>query len=68
MKRSLAKLGGALVLVAVGTRIAEMAGVRRLQCAYEPDCWCKRPELSLFRWLVPGRFHQLKEPQAEAVD
>lgn len=28
-------------LVALGTRVAEAVGVRRLQCACEPDCWCK---------------------------
>jgi hypothetical protein len=34
--------------------------VRRLQCACESDCWCKTSGLSLFRWLVPGRFHRLR--------
>ena len=47
-------------LVALGTRVAEAVGVRRLQCACESDCWCKTSGLSLFRWLVPGRFHRLR--------
>ena len=24
-----------------------------LQCHCEDDCWCKRPGLSLFRWVLP---------------
>jgi hypothetical protein len=45
-------LGGYLLL-AVGNRVAEAAGVMRCGCA--EDCWCKRPGLSLFRWVFPWR-------------
>ena len=24
-----------------------------LQCLCNADCWCKRPGLSLFRWVFP---------------
>ena len=24
-----------------------------LQCRCDGDCWCKRPGLSLFRWVLP---------------
>ncbi len=33
----------------------ERAGV--YECACDPDCWCKRPGLSVFRWVFP-RFHK----------
>jgi hypothetical protein len=44
---------GYLVLALVG-RAKEAAGVYTCEC-YE-DCWCKKPGLSLFRWVFP-RFH-----------
>jgi hypothetical protein len=44
---------GYLVLALVG-RAGEAAGVYTCEC-YE-DCWCKKPGLSLFRWVFP-RFH-----------
>ncbi|MDP9066759.1 MAG: hypothetical protein M3N53_00230 [Actinomycetota bacterium] len=25
----------------------------RLTCECSGDCWCKRPPLSLFRWVLP---------------
>lgn len=43
-------LGGYLLL-AVGNKVAEAAGARRCDCARE--CWCRRPGLSLFRWVFP---------------
>ena len=65
MKGKVLKLAGAVGLVATGTRIAEAAGVQRLQCACEDDCWCKKPGLSMFRWLVPGRFHHQRPPETD---
>jgi hypothetical protein len=47
-------LGGiivAYVLLAVVTRLAEVAGINRCGCS--ADCWCKRPAGSLFRWVFP---------------
>lgn len=44
---------GYVVLALVG-RGKEAAGVYTCECY--PDCWCKKPGLSLFRWVFP-RFH-----------
>jgi hypothetical protein len=43
-----------LLLAAVSSRVLERAGV--YECGCYPECWCQRPGLSLFRWIVP-RFH-----------
>ena len=47
VKRLLAGYVGAAL---VGL-VAERAG--RLSCHCTSDCWCKRPGLSLFRWVFP---------------
>lgn len=39
-----------LVAALVG-KILEVAGVARCGCS--PDCWCKKPGLSAFRWVLP---------------
>ena len=39
------------VALALVTRAKEAAGVYICDCA--DDCWCKRPGLSLFRWVYP---------------
>jgi hypothetical protein len=56
-------IGGAalFLLLAVGTRVAEALGVggRQLRCACDESCWCKRPGLTVFRWVTPGRWHQI---------
>ena len=38
---------------AVMGRVMESRGAIRCEC--RDDCWCKRPELSLFRWVFPFR-------------
>ena len=53
MRRGLLALIGLYVLTAVVTTAVEVAGVGR-QCGCQPDCWCKRPRLRLFRWVVPA--------------
>ena len=50
----------ALGLVALGL---ERAGA--YECACEPDCWCKRPGLNLFRWVFP-RFHRIRPSAGRA--
>ena len=51
MRRPLSVFVSVLVLFAVLTRIAESAGFRTCGCA--DDCWCRRPGLDLFRWVIP---------------
>jgi len=49
------------VFVALVGRAKEAAGLRTCSCY--ADCWCKKPRLSLFRWVFP-RFHH--NPEIEA--
>ena len=51
MRRSVTVLVAGYLLVAAGNRVAEHVGVMRCGCA--ADCWCRRPGLSLFRWVFP---------------
>jgi hypothetical protein len=51
LKRSLLWLG-ALYLAAAGVGLARERG-RAITCGCHEDCWCKRPGLSLFRWVFP---------------
>jgi hypothetical protein len=32
-------------------------------CGCEPDCWCKRPGLNVFRWVFPYRHHLAGSPE-----
>ena len=43
------------VLLAIFTRMQEARGAYTWGC--DEDCWCKRPGLSLFRWVLP-RWHK----------
>ena len=56
-------LGGiaGVLLLAVGTRAADALGVGgpRLRCGCTETCWCKRPGLTVFRWVTPGRWHHI---------
>ena len=54
MKRLVLSLVLGYVLLALVGRASEAAGLRT--CGCDPDCWCKKPGLSLFRWVFP-RFH-----------
>ena len=58
MKRFVWPLVLGYVLLGLITRAREAAGA--YTCACDPDCWCKRPGLSLFRWVFP-RFHRIRE-------
>lgn len=39
------------ILLAIATRLREASGA--YACACDDDCWCKKPGLSLFRWVFP---------------
>jgi hypothetical protein len=45
----------AYIAIAVFTKAQEARGV--YVCGCDEDCWCKKPGLSLFRWVFP-RFHR----------
>ena len=61
MRRILLGAVAAVVLLAVGTRAADALGVGgvRLGCGCVETCWCKRPGLTLFRWVTPSRWHHI---------
>lgn len=50
-----------LAFVAGATRAADALriGGNRLRCGCDSSCWCKRPTLTAFRWVVPGRWHRV---------
>jgi len=54
MRRSVRLVLLGLLLAGLISRGLEEAGV--YECGCYPECWCKRPGFSLFRWIVP-RFH-----------
>jgi hypothetical protein len=51
MNRGVVAVVSLYICAAVGTRLAEAAGMRRCECS--ASCWCRRPFLSAFRWVVP---------------
>jgi len=59
VRKVLLGIFGLYLSAALLTRAAETMGVTRFQCGCEPDCWCKRPGASLFRWVTPQRKHHL---------
>jgi hypothetical protein len=65
MKRVILGVGGLFVLAAVATRAAEATG-RFRRCGCTPDCWCQKPGLSLFRWVVPKRHRSVDPAEKEA--
>jgi hypothetical protein len=54
VRKALAVLAIAYLMLALLSKAKEAAG--RLSCDCYPDCWCRKPGLSLFRWVFP-RFH-----------
>ena len=51
MRRLLTRLVGLYLLFALIGRFVE--GMGAVECGCAPECWCKRPGLSLFRWVFP---------------
>ena len=50
MKRLLVIPGVYLAVAALG-HVRERTG--SATCGCQPDCWCKRPGRSVFRWVFP---------------
>jgi hypothetical protein len=61
MKRLLAIIAFAYLFLALISRAQEAMGLRTCEC--RPDCWCKKPGLSMFRWVFP-RFHHIGDTEA----
>lgn len=51
MRRVLLGAASVYLLFAVIGRFVEGMGSVTCECA--PDCWCKKPGLSTFRWVFP---------------
>lgn len=58
MRRIILGIIGLYVLAALVTTAAEKTGAWK-RCGCEPECWCRKPGLSLFRWVVPVSKHHL---------
>lgn len=54
MRKALAALALAYILLALYYRAREAAGLMTCDCY--PDCWCRKRGLSVFRWVFP-RYH-----------
>ncbi len=52
MKRLLLGALSIYLLLAVVGRFVEVMGAARCEC--RPDCWCKKPVLSILRWVFPA--------------
>jgi hypothetical protein len=55
VKRIVLSLALGYVILALAGRAKEATGF--VTCDCDPDCWCKKPGLSVFRWVFP-RFHR----------
>jgi hypothetical protein len=64
MKRTLTAGGVYLALAALG-HAREHSGSATCEC--RPECWCKRPGLSVFRWVFPfGHRTGVSSPMSNA--
>jgi hypothetical protein len=64
VKRFVGLVVAAYVAAAVVGLALERAGLR--QCGCRAKCWCKRPGLSVFRWVFPFR-HDAVDPEAKRL-
>jgi hypothetical protein len=55
VRRVVMALALGYLVLALAARAREAAG--RMTCDCYPDCWCRKPGLSLFRWVFPY-FHR----------
>ncbi|MGD9750973.1 MAG: hypothetical protein AB7W59_08260 [Acidimicrobiia bacterium] len=63
MKRVVVVALAVYTVAAVGTKAAERAGAVRCGCG--PDCWCKQPVLSAFRWVFPYKHRGIDHTEAD---
>lgn len=59
MRRALGLAVGVYLVAAVVGLVRERMGL--IGCGCADDCWCHRPGLSLFRWVLP-RGHTARGP------
>lgn len=64
MRRALPLLVSGYVLVAIANKLAEHRGLIACDCV--GDCWCRRPSLSMFRWVFPWRHHPAHTAEQKA--
>jgi hypothetical protein len=66
MRRVLLPAVSIYLLAALIGRLAESRG--KTVCGCAADCWCKKPFLSVFRWVFPFRHRSLTPGQKAALD
>jgi len=66
MRRIVVRVVGLYLLFAVIGRFVEEMGA--VECGCKADCWCKRPGVSLFRWVFPRRHHVWTAEEKEALE
>jgi hypothetical protein len=54
-----------LLFAIIGRFVEEMGGV---SCECRPDCWCKKPVLSTFRWVFPYGHRLCSSDEKAALD
>lgn len=62
VKRLAVRILGLYLLFAMIGRFVE--GMGAVQCGCSSDCWCKKPVLSVFRWVWP-RGHRGCAPEVK---
>ena len=66
MKRVLLPLLSIYLLAALIGRVSEKQG--RSVCGCSSDCWCKKPVLSVFRWVFPFGHSGTSADEKAALD
>jgi hypothetical protein len=66
MRRAFLLIAGTYLVAALVGRMLEAAGVNRCGCA--SDCWCKRPALSVFRWVFPRGHRGISAEQKQRLE
>ena len=54
-----------LLFAIIGRFVEEMGAV---SCGCSPDCWCKKPVLSTFRWVFPYGHRGFSAGELAALD